>query len=182
MVPSGSFVEVCANRATFKSCNPAVDVPAPDAGMPVPGSRSVTVTVTVVFVPIGTLVGFKAVTKVVVARRVIDCVRDSDPPSKLQELESHALKLTSPLYWNVSACEPTFSTAIANIALDDPFTSDTNVALPISVLPSLKITVPVGNVVVRGSAMVAVKVICAPKVDGFAEESRDAFGVTAAFA
>ena len=76
-------------------------------------------------------------------------------------------KLASPEYTAVMECEPASSEDVERVAWPAAF----NAGLPSAVVPSLKVTVPVG---VPGEvlATVAVKVTDWPAVDGFNEEAR----------
>src|SRR5690242_20353591 len=77
-------------------------------------------------------------------------------------------KETSPEYSAVTACVPACRPATASDACRSPPTAATG-AEPRTVLPSLNVTVPVGDPVL--AAMVAVKVTVSPYTAGLPEEA-----------
>jgi hypothetical protein len=79
-----------------------------------------------------------------------------------------ALKFVSPLYLAVIACDPTVNALVPNVAW--PVAS--RLPLPMVVVPSRNVTVPVGVPVPGGfTVTVAVNVTDWPKTDGLAEDA-----------
>ena len=78
------------------------------------------------------------------------------------------VKVVSPPYIPVMLCVPAASVLVPNVATPLAF----SVPGPSTVLPSLKVTVPVGTSVspFNVEVTVAVKVTCCPKPAGLAEE------------
>jgi hypothetical protein len=77
------------------------------------------------------------------------------------------VKFASPPYTAVIECDPTASVDVVNVALPP-----LSVPVPSTLVPSLKVTIPVGVPEVAGLT-VAVKVTAWPNTDGFAEETTD---------
>src|SRR5262249_23701308 len=71
-------------------------------------------------------------------------------------------------YAAVIECGPAASTVVVNVATPDPF----RVPVPSVVVPSLKVTVPVGVAVVPDGVTVAVNVTDCPNEEGFALDAR----------
>jgi hypothetical protein len=158
-------------------------IPAADE-VPEVAPKAESLTVAVTALALRTVIGEVTVMAVVDVRAPTACDTDNDPLTDPQGVieESHVRKSASPPYAKVSEWDPTLSTDVVNVAVEDPPPPATSVAIPISAPPSLKVTVPVGAFVATGSTTFAVSVTDEPSVDGLAEEARDALGVTAASA
>jgi hypothetical protein len=142
-----------------------------------PAEFSVTVAIIVplslnVTVPVGT-----PAEEVTVAVNVTDCpeadgltdelsavVLDAPPTVCASAAEVLWANVSDPLYVAVMVCEPAASEAVDRLA--DPALS--RVAVPITLAPSLKATVPIGIPAV--DATVAVKTIVCPTAAGLADE------------
>jgi len=85
------------------------------------------------------------------------------PPASVPLLES---KLVSPLYSALMVWVPTVSVAVSSVA-----TPPDRALVPRVVVPSLKVTVPVG--VPAPEDTVAVKTTVCPKVEGFWDEATE---------
>src|SRR5271169_6059401 len=80
------------------------------------------------------------------------------------------VKSLSPPYTTVIECVPTDKVEVLNVATPEPF----SVAVPRTLVPSSKVTVPVGVPEPGALAVtVVVKVIDSPKADGFTEDDTD---------
>jgi hypothetical protein len=151
-----------------------VKVAVPPDTVPVPSvvdpSRNVTV-------PVG--VPAPGDTTATVAVNVTDCPNTDGLADEVRVVVVFALltvwvrtalvlpeKLESPLYLAVIEWDPTASVDVANVA-----TPPDSVPVPRVVVPSRKVTVPVGVPVAGGTgATVAVNVTDCPKTDGLAED------------
>ena len=73
-------------------------------------------------------------------------------------IEVDELKVVSPLYFAVSECVPTASDVVEKVATQEGF----NVPVPKFVVPSLKVTVPVGVLLPDGPVTFAVRATFCP--------------------
>jgi hypothetical protein len=133
---------------------PSLNVTVP-VGLPAPGAETATVAVKVTLCP--TTDGLSDEVTVVVVLALFT--------TWVNTALVLPLKLESPLYFAVIEWDPTDSVLVMKVV--EP---DARVPVPRVVVPSRKVTVPVGVPVPEVGATVAVNVTDCPKTDGFADD------------